>query len=205
MTREEKLYSMTMLNLVEVANKLGVKIDKKGAKSKAVAKILAAENAVAENEKPVAVETVAEPVVDTEQNLTDEQYAEIGKEIAEEAKQKAKAVKKPREKANGVDDETIKKIENAVSDAGFECKSGRSSKDSRVYFIKVYAGKKQISLIYFGIKYTTVFFDNDSVKSLLEDKDFEILDSEEKFAFYVKGIDSDSLVNAVSEFRKEVG
>lgn len=43
MTREEKLFSMTMACLAEVANKLGIKIDKKGAKSKAVAKILDAE------------------------------------------------------------------------------------------------------------------------------------------------------------------
>ena len=87
MTREEKLYSMTMVNLVEVANKLGIKIDKKGAKSKAVAKIIAAENAVEESKESAKVEAV-EVVVDNEQNLTDEQYAEIGKEIAEEAKKK---------------------------------------------------------------------------------------------------------------------
>ena len=106
MTREEKLYSMTMVSLVEVANKLGIKIDKKGAKSKAVAKILAAENAVTE-EKPVetvaetepVVETVAEPTVVEE--LTDEQYAEVGKEIAEQAKEKAKSARKPKtEKAD---------------------------------------------------------------------------------------------------------
>ena len=43
MTREEKLYSMTMTNLEIVADKLGVKINKKAAKSQAVAKILEAE------------------------------------------------------------------------------------------------------------------------------------------------------------------
>lgn len=99
MTREEKLISMKMTDLVEVAQKLNIKIDVKGSKSKAVAKILAAESAVAESEKPAEVETVAETaVVDNEQNLTDEQYAEIGKEIAEEAKQKAKRAQQKKNK-----------------------------------------------------------------------------------------------------------
>lgn len=43
MTREDKLYSMTMANLQIVADKLGVKINPKAAKSKAVEKILEAE------------------------------------------------------------------------------------------------------------------------------------------------------------------
>lgn len=43
MTREDKLYSMKMVDLLKVANKLGVKINKKAAKSEAVEKILAAE------------------------------------------------------------------------------------------------------------------------------------------------------------------
>ncbi len=44
MTREEKLYSMRMQDLEIVAAKLGIKINKKGAKSKAIEKILEAEN-----------------------------------------------------------------------------------------------------------------------------------------------------------------
>lgn len=43
MTREEKLYSMRMQELVMVAEKLGVKINTKAAKSQAIEKILAAE------------------------------------------------------------------------------------------------------------------------------------------------------------------
>ena len=43
MTREEKLYSMRMQDLELVADKLGIKINKKAAKSKAVEKILEAE------------------------------------------------------------------------------------------------------------------------------------------------------------------
>lgn len=43
MTREETLYSMRMVDLAKVADKLGVKINKKGAKSEAVKKVLAAE------------------------------------------------------------------------------------------------------------------------------------------------------------------
>ena len=43
MTREDKLYSMTMANLQIVADKLGIKINSKAAKSKAIEKILEAE------------------------------------------------------------------------------------------------------------------------------------------------------------------
>lgn len=43
MTREEKLISMKMTDLVTVAEKLGIKINKKGSKEKAIEKILAAE------------------------------------------------------------------------------------------------------------------------------------------------------------------
>ena len=122
MTREEKLYSMTMVNLLEVANKLGVKIDKKGAKSKAVAKILAAENAQNEIKNPDEIPTdeyVAEvmeqkkelgiecPPIESVEIVSEDKcadgtdYSEIGKEIAEEAKQKAKAVKKSKVKVDG--------------------------------------------------------------------------------------------------------
>ena len=120
MTREEKLYSMTMVNLVEVANSLGIKIDKKGAKSKAVAKILEAEDKreitnpdnipdveyvaeVMEQKKDLGIEC---PIidsyeivdVDTEKELTDEQYAEIGKEIVEQAEKKAEKAEKAKKK-----------------------------------------------------------------------------------------------------------
>lgn len=46
MTREELYYSMTMKMLAEKAEKMGVKIDKKGSKQKAVEKMLAAEAAM---------------------------------------------------------------------------------------------------------------------------------------------------------------
>lgn len=77
MTREEKLYSMTMTNLLVVADKLGVKINKKAAKSKAVEIILAAEEMNKQNEKELEKE---------EKEL---------KKIVEEAK---KSVEKPVEK-----------------------------------------------------------------------------------------------------------
>lgn len=48
MTREEKLYSMRMQDLKAVADKLGVKINTKAAKSIAVEKILEAEKVEAE-------------------------------------------------------------------------------------------------------------------------------------------------------------
>lgn len=43
MTREDKLYSMRMIDLKAVADKLGIKINTKAAKSKAIEKILEAE------------------------------------------------------------------------------------------------------------------------------------------------------------------
>ena len=56
MTREEQLWSMTMTNLVSVADKLGIKVDKKGAKAKAIEKIIAAEEMNKQNEKELAKE-----------------------------------------------------------------------------------------------------------------------------------------------------
>lgn len=77
MTREEKLYSMTMTNLLVVADKLGVKINKKAAKSQAVAKILEAENAAWEEE------------ADKEKEAQEKKQAEKDKE-AEDAVNKPK-------------------------------------------------------------------------------------------------------------------
>ena len=45
MTRKDRLYAMRMVELVEVAEAEGIKIDRKGSKAKAVEKILAAEAA----------------------------------------------------------------------------------------------------------------------------------------------------------------
>ena len=56
MTREDKLYSMKMVDLIKVADKLGIKINKKAAKSEAVEKILLAEQTNKENEKAIEKE-----------------------------------------------------------------------------------------------------------------------------------------------------
>lgn len=53
MTREDKLYSMRMTELKMVADKLGVKINVKAAKSKAIEKILDAEAANEPEPTPV--------------------------------------------------------------------------------------------------------------------------------------------------------
>lgn len=112
MTREEKLYSMTMTCLVEVANRLGIKIDKKGAKSKAVAKILEAEAKQSE--------TCADGRT----------YAEIGKEIAKEAEQKsAKAKQSKKQKAKQEitnpddisDTEYVAEVMEQKKELGIEC------------------------------------------------------------------------------------
>ena len=87
MTREEKLYSMRMQDLVNVADKLGIKINTKAAKSAAIEKILAAEEMNKQNEKEIAKEE--------EMCADGTSYAEIGKEIAAQAKEKAKLVPMP--------------------------------------------------------------------------------------------------------------
>ena len=56
MTREEKLYSMRMQELAMVAEKLGIKINTKAAKSAAIEKILAAEEMNKKNEKELKKE-----------------------------------------------------------------------------------------------------------------------------------------------------
>lgn len=56
MTREEKLYSMRMQDLVVVAEKLGIKINTKAAKTAAIEKILAAEEMNKQNEKELKKE-----------------------------------------------------------------------------------------------------------------------------------------------------
>ena len=45
MTREDKLYAMRMVDLVNLAEKLNIKINKKGSKTVAIEKIMAAEAA----------------------------------------------------------------------------------------------------------------------------------------------------------------
>lgn len=170
MTREEKLISMKMTDLVEVAQKLNIKIDVKGSKSKAVAKILAAENAVAESEKPAEVETVAETaVVDNEQNLTDEQYAEIGKEIAEEAKQKAKRAQqraKKEKKASAPKVDVLAITESVVKSLDLKYKRSRdgigifNSEDKRVLDIWKRSSKIRVYIASDNAKYSTIVKSN---------------------------------------------
>ena len=59
MTREEKLYSMRMQDLVNVADKLGIKINAKASKSAAIEKILAAEEMNKQNDKELKKEEAA--------------------------------------------------------------------------------------------------------------------------------------------------
>lgn len=71
MTREEILYSMRMVDLVGVADKLGIKINRKSAKSEAIEKILVAEEMNKQNEKELIAEeksyVEAEVNVDTKE------------------------------------------------------------------------------------------------------------------------------------------
>ena len=72
MTREEKLFSMTMKVLAGEAEKLGVKINKKGKKEDAVKRILDAEAAIAE--KAIAQ---AEDVEEVTEDPTAEHIVEV--------------------------------------------------------------------------------------------------------------------------------
>lgn len=118
MTREEKLYSMRMVDLKAVADKLGIKIDTKSAKSKAVETILAAEEMNKQNEKEIAKEEaetvkIEEPKLVPMPGTEDPEWgkkhwaaddvagdgtplAEVGKEIAAQAKEKATSAQKPK-------------------------------------------------------------------------------------------------------------
>lgn len=83
MTLEEKLYSMRMIDLAEIAlEKYGIKIDKKSAKEKAVNKILAVVSSLEEKtEEPEKMEI---PVVVAEEIQETAEKAEIS-EIPEKA------------------------------------------------------------------------------------------------------------------------
>lgn len=65
MTREDRLYAMRMQELVIEAEKLGIKVNKKGSKAKAVEKILEAEAALL-----VELKEQAEVVANTESTLS---------------------------------------------------------------------------------------------------------------------------------------
>ena len=88
MTREEKLYSMRMVDLKNLADKLGIKINTKAAKEKAIAKILEAEGKVEEPKveevNPVTeVKTEVNPV--TEVKNEEPEVKEVKEEIEAES------------------------------------------------------------------------------------------------------------------------
>lgn len=96
MTREDKLYSMRMQDLVNVAENLGIKINTKASKSKAIEKILAAEEMNKKNEKEVAKE---ETVKIEEPERLRKLREERNKAETEVLTETAKAVKKIVEKS----------------------------------------------------------------------------------------------------------
>ena len=82
MTREDRLYAMRMQELVIEAEKLGIKVNKKGSKAKAVEKILEAEAALL-----VELKEQAEVVANTESTLSvpmPVEYDENGPHLIEE-------------------------------------------------------------------------------------------------------------------------
>ena len=89
----EKLESMKGSELIVYADNLGVKVDcnktrkqLKESKKNVIDRILAFEASQVKKE-------VVETVIDTESELSDEEYAKIGLEIAEQAKKKAESHK----------------------------------------------------------------------------------------------------------------
>ena len=119
MTREEKLISMTGATLIQLADNLGVKVacnktrtQLKESKKNVIDRILTFETSQV-NE----VEEVVETVVNNELELTDEEYAKIGLEIAEQAKEKVRnhrECKKVEFVGNKpTDDSIIDKLSNA--------------------------------------------------------------------------------------------
>lgn len=118
MTREEKLYSMTMGCLVEVANKLGIKIDKKGAKAKAVAKILEAEKKQADEMKVDESKLVPMPGA--------EKLADVDKEVKKiQDKRKAEKKQKAKKEITNPDDisdtEYVAEVMEQKKELGIEC------------------------------------------------------------------------------------
>lgn len=120
MTREQKLYAMRMVDLVEVAEKLGVKIDKKGKKSTAVLKILKAE--AEQNEKP-ELKLVSMPGIE---KLAELKAEYCGDEASQKAKRKSTAKTsgdRSKKSSKSKDDiSVIAVIEKLAKDNGFVIK-----------------------------------------------------------------------------------
>ena len=95
MTREDRLYAMRMQELVIEAEKLGIKVNKKGSKAKAVEKILEAEAALATESQETEDEVVKieltgdEEMVDCTQQ-DEEQVVESESEETEKPKKERK-------------------------------------------------------------------------------------------------------------------
>lgn len=112
MTREDKLWTMKMQDLVGVAEKLGIKINTKAAKSQAIEKILKAEASQSKEmvkekmksrkNKLVPMPGTTDPDWGKKHYSNDDiagdgtPLAEVGKEIAAQAKEKANQVIKPK-------------------------------------------------------------------------------------------------------------
>lgn len=142
MTRKDRLYAMRMVELVEVAEAEGIKIDRKGSKAKAVEKILAAEAA---REEVVAEET--EALAESFQNEVEEAVPETA-EVIEEPKAEKK-VRKPREKKeNPARIEFRNRALKALEAAGFTAMTWE--KIPNLFTVK--NGKKSLGDVRMGLK-----------------------------------------------------
>lgn len=223
MTREDRLYSMRMTDLVAVAEKLGVKIDKKGAKSKAVEKILAAESAKAE---AVSAPEVVEPIMDLDNPVEpanalsadeslenavvdpDSAYAgdgtplaEVGKEIAKEAKAKAKKAKAEKKAKTTEKKETAPAVDPDALAKYFEANESKLSLVPRnkpgVFSLK-YSKRKRAVTIYVSKNCYTMYFNSDAVAKAVDSKL-----SKGNTKYYAK-VNESELVTAIKLFEEEV-
>lgn len=182
MTREEKLYSMTMTCLVEVANRLGIKIDKKGAKSKAVAKILEAEAKQADEMKVDESKLVPMPGV--------EKLADVDKEVKKipdkrKAEKKQKAKKEITNPEDISDTEYVAEVMKQKKELGIECPP-----IEKVEIVKEKKQKKEkkvsvVSSREIGQNFVSDELDKAKVKYKIVGKRIRLIDKDNKCFAYI--------------------
>ena len=101
MTREDKLYTMRMQELKMVADKLGIKINTKAAKSIAIEKILEAEHMNAATDEEIEKQEQEVEELKAAEEETKQQYAEIEQAAKDFANAPATESKQPKQVKRG--------------------------------------------------------------------------------------------------------
>lgn len=113
-------------------------------------------------------------------------YAEIGKEIAEQAKAKAEKVKK-------VKAETVAISEDAIAAEANKAGFIAVPKSKHDLLLKNQSLKNTLAVVYVGKKSLTFYFNGEDIKEKLIAGGAEIVESSEKFDYYSK-IDINTLI-----------